>query len=305
MDRWRQLMRIARSQHGFFHIGQAPGVGLPPTTVRARAAREGWPHPHRGVFGVPGALTTFEGRVSTAVLAAGDRVLTSRHTAAYLLRITDRLPRAVELVVPYDRRAPRLRGVGVWRSRTLLLQDATAARGLPVTTAPRTLFDLAAICSRNQLRGLVIDALQRRRVRFSALVDICHRIPVARGRRRFRRVLHEVDRDQCDSVLAYAVRRRLRAAGVRPDPAPAAVPAGNRVLEPDVTFSDHQVAIECDGFAYHSSRAQLDRDHRRRNRLAVHTSWTVLSITWDRLEQDWDGFLSELDTVLRARAAES
>lgn len=304
MNRWQRLVQIAQRQHGFVHVRQADQVGLTADAVRKRADREGWPRPHRGVVGLPGGAATVEARVSAAVLAVGGRVLASRHTAAYLLGITDQAPHVIELVVPYDRGYPRIEGVRVWRSRTLRRRDATTVGGLPVTTAPRTLFDLAAVCSHAELRALVIDALQRRRVSLAALVAVCHRVRSAPGRCRFRQVLLEVDRDRCDSVLAYAVRRGLRAAGLHPDPGPVALPAGDRVLEIDVAFSAFEVGIECDGFAYHSSRAQLDRDTRRRNRVAAYTTWTILHITWDRLERDWAGFLAELRAVLRARGAQ-
>lgn len=301
---WQGLLELGRRQHGFVHVNQGVQVGLSADAVRKRASREGWPRPHRGVVGLPGAPDMFAARVSAAVLAVGGRVLASRHTAAYLLGITDRPPDRIELVVPYDRGYPRIDGVAVWRSRTLRRRDTTTVRGLPVTTVPRTLLDLAAVCSRSRLRGLVIDALQRRKVSTAALVAVCHRIRSAPGRRRLRLVLHEVDRDRCDSVLAFAVRRRLRAEGLSPDPGPVALPAGDRVLEVDVAFSTFEVGIECDGFAYHSNRTQLDRDNRRRNRVAVHTCWTILYLTWDRLEDDWEGFLWELRTVLRSRGAD-
>ena len=48
----------------------------------------------------------------------------------------------------------------------------------------------------------------------------------------------------------------------------------------DVAFREQRIAIEVDGFAYHSDRARFQRDRSRQN-LLVGLGWTVLRFTWD------------------------
>lgn len=303
---WTEIWDLARRQYGVVHVRQVERCGLASSTFRQRARREGWPRPYPSVVVLPGAPATFEARTSAALLAVGGKVLAARRTAAYLLGIVDDPPETVEVVVPEGRRARRPRGAGfrTIRSRTLRRADATRRRGLPVTTAPRTILDLAAVCTVGELRALVIDALQRRKVRFEDLVTIVHRVRRTPGRGRLRQVLLELDPERCDSVFEQLARRRLRRTGLRPDPEPAEVRAGDRSVHVDIPWRAYRVGVECNGYAFHHSRRDLDRDGRRHNRLVVHTDWRVLELGWDRFEEDWPGFVEELRRVLRSRGAD-
>ena len=51
----------------------------------------------------------------------------------------------------------------------------------------------------------------------------------------------------------------------------------------DFAYPALHVAIEADGFFWHSSRARWDRDIERRNALAV-LGWTVIHVTWPQLQ---------------------
>lgn len=50
----------------------------------------------------------------------------------------------------------------------------------------------------------------------------------------------------------------------------------------DVAFRQARIAIEIDGFQYHSSRDQFEADRDRQNRLVL-AGWTVLRFTWRML----------------------
>ena len=56
------------------------------------------------------------------------------------------------------------------------------------------------------------------------------------------------------------------------------------------------VAIEIDGWRYHSSRDQLRRDHRRINGL-IEAGWTVVLVSFDDLKQPAD-LLERLSRLL-------
>ncbi len=118
-----------------------------------------WLHP--GVYALPGSAPTHERRVMAALLAAGERSLVARRTALWLMGVADRAPTAVELVVPWDRRRPKLAGVTAFGSTTLLRSDVILLRGLRVTSAARTVCDLAAVAGIGDLRAAIVDARQR------------------------------------------------------------------------------------------------------------------------------------------------
>lgn len=54
---------------------------------------------------------------------------------------------------------------------------------------------------------------------------------------------------------------------------------GELVAVIDVGLPEHRVAIEVDGWAYHSDVERFQRDRTRQNRL-VAGGWTVLRFTW-------------------------
>lgn len=300
---WPEVWDLAARQHGVVEVGQVRGCGVSPTTFRQRARREGWTTPYRSVVVLPGASATFEARVSAALLAVGGRVLAARRTAAYLHGIVDQPPATIEVIVPETRRAPRGVDFRTIRSRTLRRSDATRCRRLAVTTVARTILDLAAVSSVPELRGVIIDAIQRRKVRLDDLVAIVHRTRRPPGRGKLQRVLAELDPERCDSVFEQVARRRFRRLGLRPDPEPAEVEAGGRTVHIDIPWRRYRVGVECDGFGYHHTRRDLDRDNRRHNRLTVHTDWLILHLTWDRFDTDWPAFFGEVLTALRSRGA--
>lgn len=66
------------------------------------------------------------------------------------------------------------------------------------------------------------------------------------------------------------MRERLAAEGLTPTSAPhGVVLPGGRTVHLDIAFPDELVAIECQGHLAHRSRAQLDRDARRDNAIAL------------------------------------
>jgi hypothetical protein len=156
---------------------------------------------------------------------------------------------------------------------------------------------------RTWTRSLVLDVNQRRIVSLESLLEIVARVPTAPGCGHLRRILGDLVPEVCDSILEYYTRRALETHGFSPDPGHATIQAGERTVEVDVPFSMYEVGIEANGFGVHSRRSDLDRDHRRHNRIAVHTSWLILHVTWDRLETDLAGFLEEVWRALDSRGA--
>jgi hypothetical protein len=65
-----------------------------------------------------------------------------------------------------------------------------------------------------------------------------------------------------------------------------------------IAVIDHRLAIELDGFAFHSSPSSFRRDLRRSNRLMAD-GWTVRRFSWDDVVGDPQGFI---DTVLELLA---
>ncbi|MGH3714486.1 MAG: endonuclease domain-containing protein [Micromonosporaceae bacterium] len=72
----------------------------------------------------------------------------------------------------------------------------------------------------------------------------------------------------------------------------------------DVAFVASRVAVEIDGWAYHSDPARFQADRRRQNRL-VSAGWTVLRFTWHDLTTRPDEVIHTLRSVLRGKISDS
>ena len=67
----------------------------------------------------------------------------------------------------------------------------------------------------------------------------------------------------------------------------------------DFAYPAARVAIEADGFRWHSSRQQWDRDRARRNALTA-MGWTVLNVTWAELRDNPDAVINTISALLQS-----
>jgi very-short-patch-repair endonuclease len=65
----------------------------------------------------------------------------------------------------------------------------------------------------------------------------------------------------------------------------------------DVAFGQVRLAIEVDGWAFHTTPARFQRDRQRQNRL-VAAGWTVLRFTWHDLTDRPDYVLATVRALL-------
>jgi hypothetical protein len=137
----------------------------------------------RGVYRLRGVEPTWQSAALAAVLAAGEGAVLSHRSAAVLWGLLDRHRESgpLEVIV---RSQCRLDGVRAHRHR-LAPAETTRRLAIPVTTAERTLLDLAQSIPEGELGRLCDEALRRRLTtlaRLQAVVD-AHR---GGGRRRLR-----------------------------------------------------------------------------------------------------------------------
>lgn len=299
MDPWGELFRIARRQHCAVHRRQATALGINDASFTRRVRREQWPQLYPSVFVVPGVQLTLHTRISAALLAVGDHAVATAATALHLYGVLDSKPRHVTLVTPHEQRAPRLPGVVVRRSRTLVEQDRSSVAGLGCAVPARAFLDAAPVYEQGDLRVMLIDARQRRVIEPADVIARIARLsPHVRGRGRLLRAAHDVDAVGADSVLSDHVHRRLIESGLRPDPHPVSIDVGHgKRLHPDITFASRRACIECDSLAHHSSQRAIDLDHRK-NEAYTAAGWTCLRIGWHRFDRDWTGFVAAVHTAM-------
>jgi hypothetical protein len=298
--KWQALHERSRQRHGVVTLACARAVGLAPSTLATRAAKEGWEQLGPGAWLLPGAERTAAARAAAAILTVPGSVVTG-WSAAALHGLVRTPPTRIETVRPTgvaDIDRPKVRGR---RTRRLPSQDVTEVEGIRVVSVARLLRDLSRSTTRGTLRDLTIDARQRDRAVLDELAALLSRHPRFPGRRALRSVLDELAEDGSDSGFEHRLVERLATRSLTPDAQQILVEthAGPRYL--DVGWRPARVAIECLGFAFHSSADQLRRDIHRQNAIAATDRWLVLQLTWEMFHREWDAFEELLRHCLRGR----
>jgi len=144
------------------------------------------------------------------------------------------------------------------------------------------------------VRGLVIDARQRRLLRLDNLAACVAELGNAAGTAGVRRVLGELDEARPDSVFEHVVRGAAAPGGAAAVPGAVALRAGPAR---GYRLVRGEVGLECDGFGSHAERAALDTDALRHNGLG-DVGWQVRRVTWTTYHQHWPELIAQLRRLL-------
>lgn len=149
-----RIAEVARKQRGVVSIDQLRGFGLSEKAIARRVARGLLHRVHRGVYAVGHSALAPEDRFLAAVLALGGEprgggsvlehwgAAVSHRSALSLWSLLPTSDAPTDVIVSgYGGRARRA-GIRVHRSLSLGSGDVTLHRGIPVTTARRTIADL-------------------------------------------------------------------------------------------------------------------------------------------------------------------
>ncbi|HEX7132279.1 MAG TPA: type IV toxin-antitoxin system AbiEi family antitoxin domain-containing protein [Iamia sp.] len=160
MDRWAELMDRVERAHGVVTTQDLIAAGL------SRGQVETLVHDRRltslgvGTWRVRGAPDTREARVLGAILGLEGDVWASHRTAAWLHGIRVHGPAGlIEVTRPYGASANR-GAVHIHRSTLVPSHHVTTVREIPVTTVPRTVFDLARRTGAKVLDRAIEEALR-------------------------------------------------------------------------------------------------------------------------------------------------
>jgi very-short-patch-repair endonuclease len=233
-----------------------------------------------------------------AVLAAGPGAVLSRHSAAALWRIRETSRGRPDVSAPRRVQRP---GVDA-RLIALPADEVTVHRGVPVTTAARTLFDLAGALTLQQLEAAVTEAEIGRLGSPTSLADLVARHPRAPGIANVRRVLRQntVARTVTKSTLEIAFLAFLDAHGLPRPRTNAKIALGNgREPMVDAAWPEHRLVAELDSYGIHTTHRNFEED-RARDRALTVAGWRVVRITWRQLHDGDPGTLvAELSALLR------
>jgi very-short-patch-repair endonuclease len=180
--------------------------------------------------------------------------------------------------------------------------DVAVVRRIPVTTVQRTLIDLG-VCADEDRVELALESALRRGM--TAIPRITRRLQALEGHGRrgpsvLKQVLHRRGWDSPPTGSALETRflqfvRRYKLP--RPDRQVCIHDDDGFIGRVDFYYSDARVVVEVESRRHHSSRADWERDLRRRNALTTE-GYRVLHVTHERMMRDPDCLASELRKLL-------
>jgi len=277
------IAALASRQHGVVTRTQLLRAGITTQQVRDRVRSGALLREHRGVYRVGHRAPSVEARYLAAVLACGDDACLSGRAAAHLHGLLKGQAPPPEVTTPLKRRVD---GVTVRRAH-IDRAERTVHRGIPITTVPRTLIDLAA--------HLPLDALARAcheaGVRYTTTprhlaAALARRPPNTPGAPKLRTI---IDGD-APVTLSRLERRFLdlvRANGL-PRPQTNRPAGAHRV---DCRWPARRLTVELDSYRFHHSRHAWEQD-RRRERDARARGDDLRRYTWaDVVEEPAQMFL--------------
>jgi hypothetical protein len=269
-----QLAELAGRQFNRVSHAQLVELGFSKRTIDRRTRSGRLAVVEQGVYAIAPTLDDDWGRWMGATLT-GPRTTLSHESAGAGWALWS-LPRAFETVTRPGSGGPRrCGGVVIHRSRTLD-GDCTQLHGIPITTVPRTLLDLAARVSDAALARLVREAVRLEHVTLTSLGDSLGHY---RGRRGSRRLANTVARysglplERARSGAEVRALEIIRDAG-RPLPRLNVRIAGE---EADLSWAAGRLIVEIDGGPFH-----LDvGEDARKQRAWENAGWCVKRLRSD------------------------
>lgn len=239
--------RFAERQHGVFSRAQALKAGVGAKSIHRRVTSGRWERVLPSVYRITGTGGTWHQRLMAAVLWAGPGAVISHRAAAGLWGIEGFENARPELIV-CRRVTACARDIVVHQVSELGRKEVTTIDAIPVTRAPRTLVDLAAVVGLARVEAALDEALRR---------------PVLTVELELRKLM------LAENLPVPATAFELRHNG--------------KALELDLAYPQWRIAIEADSFRFHTQLSDFERDRERLNVLA-ELDWQVLHVTWRRMK---------------------
>lgn len=293
----RSIAELAGKQHGVVCRRQLLAFAGP-GAIAARV-RRGALHPiHRGVYAVGHDVIGVRGRWKAATLAVGSEAVLSHRSASHLWGLLPRMAIVPEVTVPHGWRGRA--GICIRRS-AVPLDEADRLDGIPVTTVPRTVLDLAAVVPKRRLERALNEVEVQGLTDRLSIPDLLERYPRRRGSAVLRSLLGEgaaargVTRNDFEERFAALVdshdlpRPRFN----------ADLAIGGRFFEVDCLWANERLIVELDGGAVHGTARAFESD-RERDRLLLVEGWRVMRVTWRQLCDQGAAIASDVRKALQS-----
>jgi hypothetical protein len=249
------IAAVASRAHGVVTRQELLAAGISRAEIKSRLRRGSLIREHRGVFRVGHTAPSLEATYLAAVRACGEGALLSGRAAAHLYGLIKGTAPPPDVTAPGGR---RVSGVRTRQARRIDGRDATSFRGIPITTVPRTLVDIAAELGPDELGRACHEAGVKYGTTPRHVEEVLARRPNSPGAGKLRAILTG-DTPVTLSKLEMRFLALLRDNGL-PLPVTNRLVGGRRV---DCRWPARRLTVELDGYRYHHSRHAWEQDRRR------------------------------------------
>jgi very-short-patch-repair endonuclease len=291
--RGRKVAEVAGRQRGVITRAQLLHLGLTPDTIDNWLKSARLHSFYRGVYLLGHAQPAEGARELAAVLACGPGAVLSHRSAAGLWRLLPDPSGDVEITVG-GRNCGTKPGVRVHRVAALDRRDIRKLGGIPVTSPPRTILDLAAIVAGSELERALAEAQARRLTRETELLSLLARFAGRPGTAALRSL---IGGDASPALTRSQAEQRLLALLRSAELPPPEVNARISRYEVDFLWRERRLVVEVDGFRYHSSRGAFERDRLRDSGLAG-MGFRVMRTTWHQIVRRPEALVARIATAL-------
>jgi very-short-patch-repair endonuclease len=295
------VARLAEEQHGVVGRGQLVGIGLSERAVEHRVAMGRLYPVARGVYAVGHGRISRLGRWMTAVLASGPTAVLSHRSAAALWGIRGPAGGAVDVTIPHrSTSSDRIRR----HLAVLPADEVTVCEGIAVTTAPRTIFDLAATSSVDRVEHDIRQVEYLRLYDRLSLIDVIDRYPGRRGVRLIRETLSRIETlpgGRVRSPLEERFLPFLRRYDLSQPRLNDWIMVGERRFQVDCHWAGTGQVVELDSWEAHGTRSAF-REDRTRDRILGTAGYAVTRISWAQLDDEPEAVARDLRALLYKRS---
>ncbi len=300
--------QVAATQHGVIGASQAIALGLSRDAIRRLAGNGSWRRVRPSVFALwmpTSKLDLWFQRLASAALWLGDAAAVSHRAATFVWELdgVDTVP--VEFCTTGRRRASEP-GLVIHRVGSFRPGEVVRHKGFHVTSIPRTLVDLCAVSTPEVVELALESALRSRLVSTAQISDALKRSGLTqKGRGELRRLLDQNPTRATESELEARAWRLLVGGGL---PVPVRQyevrSKGHLVARVDFAYPLQMLAIEADGFRFHSKASDWRRERYRQNAL-IRLGWIVYRITWEDVIRGKRRFREDIALLLARSSREA
>jgi hypothetical protein len=246
-----------------------------------------------GVYAVGHLAPNREATLWAAVLYGRPGASLSHGTAALWRGLIDYPPPAIHITSPH--RVRSIPGIIVHGRRRNL--DRYLCNGIPVTSIPQTMLDLASTHEHNVIRHALAQLDFRHDLHIPELIAITGHGKPGSAKLKLAIVDHQPKLALVNGKLEFDWLVWLEERGIQPLPEYKDVVAGYQV---DCHWPEHGLVVELDGVDNHSSPAQMKFDHEK-DFVLRGTQRIVYRYGWDLVHDQPDDVEREIRRTLAKR----